>query len=407
MYQLKKVAINQENPNYSMALQRKKQIYQRNHDFRDDFSRDYTRILFSKGYRRLKHKTQVFFAVDNDHICTRIEHVNLVDAISNTIAESLGLTTSLVKAIAIGHDIGHAPFGHGGEKIINQLAKEAGLSSFYHERNSLFFVDQIELLTNEQHQYENLNLTYAVRDGIISHCGEVNQPFIKPRKEAIDLDLFVTPGMYNPYTWEGCVVKISDKIAYLSRDIEDALVLGILDINKLQQFVKQLNTIKNVSFTHIDNGVLINYFIADICKHSSIENGICLSDSAFEVMKQVMQYNYRNIYEIKRLKVHAAYVELILTVLYDVLLNYFESENLFEALKQDCHLYPLLIHYFIEWIKEYGKYPFYQREQTYRNDEVYDLTKISDYKKAILDYISGMTDSFIIKAFNQVISFTV
>ena len=150
----------------------------------------------------------MFFAVKDDHVCTRSEHVNLVESISYTIANYLGLNSELTKAIAVGHDLGHAPFGHGGERIINELAKKYGLESFWHERNSLHFIDNIETLEDNLHHRQNLNLTYAVRDGIISHCGEMNQKCIVKRNEYIDLNDYTSAGLYNPYTWEGCVVEV-------------------------------------------------------------------------------------------------------------------------------------------------------------------------------------------------------
>ena len=152
-------AMNEEHPQYALATKREEIIYQRRHDLRSDFGRDYTRILFSQAYRRLKHKTQVFFAVEDDHVCTRSEHVNLVESVSHTIAYELGLNTELTKAIAVGHDLGHAPFGHGGETILTRIAKEHGLEKFWHERNSLHFVDDIELLEDNEHNQHNLNLT--------------------------------------------------------------------------------------------------------------------------------------------------------------------------------------------------------------------------------------------------------
>ena len=222
------VAMNENNPDFQKAISRLQPLYQRSNDLRSEFGRDYTRIIFSLAYRRLKHKTQVFFAVKDDHVCTRSEHVNLVESISYTIANYLGLNTELTKAIAVGHDLGHAPFGHGGERIIDEIAKEYGLQSFWHEQNSLHFIDEIETLEDNSHHHHNLNLTYAIRDGIISHCGEMNQKNIIKREEYIDLNNYTKAGLYNPYTWEGCVVKMSDKIAYLARDIEDALRLKVL-----------------------------------------------------------------------------------------------------------------------------------------------------------------------------------
>jgi len=128
-----------------MLTKREYPLYGRKDDTRNDFVRDYNRILHCLAYRRLKHKTQVFFAPDNDHICTRIEHVNHVTAISNTISKALGLNTDLTNAIAIGHDIGHTPFGHDGEKILREISEKETRQSFWHEKNSLWFADNIEV----------------------------------------------------------------------------------------------------------------------------------------------------------------------------------------------------------------------------------------------------------------------
>ena len=200
------VAATEKNEKWTNIIKREKELYKRNNDIRSEIERDYTRIIHSTAYRRMKHKTQVFFSPENDHICTRIEHVTYVESISHTIAKYLGLNIDLTKAIATAHDLGHAPFGHGGEKIINQISKEHGLQDFWHEKNSLYFVDQIETLEDDHHVRRNLNLTYAIRDGIISHCGEMNQKAIIKRNETIDLKDYLYPGQYNPYTWEGCVV---------------------------------------------------------------------------------------------------------------------------------------------------------------------------------------------------------
>jgi dGTPase len=227
-------ASTEQSPKWQKMISRQVPLYARGNDIRSEFGRDYTRILHSTAYRRLKNKTQVFFSPQNDHICTRIEHVNHVESISYTIADFLGLNTELTKAISVGHDLGHAPFGHQGEKVISEIAERDLGFAFWHERNGLFLVDKIELLEDNEQNKQNLDLTYAVRDGIISHCGEVDQNGIKPRKEPIDLSSYTEPNEYNPFTWEGCVVKIADKISYVGRDIEDAITIGILDREKIK-----------------------------------------------------------------------------------------------------------------------------------------------------------------------------
>ena len=217
------------NPNWDKLISRRTDLYERPVDVRSPFARDYTRILHSLAYRRLKHKTQVFFNIDNDHICTRMEHVAHVESVSSTIAKYLGLNDELTKAISIGHDLGHTPFGHQGETIIESLTKKYLDEDFWHEKNGLRFVDKVELLEDTYKKSQNLNLTYAVRDGIISHCGEVDDNGIKPRAEFIYPEAFQKAGQFQPITWEGCVVKYADKIAYIGRDIEDAERLGLLD----------------------------------------------------------------------------------------------------------------------------------------------------------------------------------
>lgn len=188
------------NPNWEKLIERSSSLYERRDDIRSPFARDYTRILHSMAYRRLKHKTQVFFNINNDHICTRMEHVSHVESVSSTIAKTLGLNEELTKAISIGHDLGHAPFGHQGEVVLQRLTREHLHQDFWHEQNGLRFVDRIELLADNYNAYKNLDLTYAVRDGIISHCGEVDQNGITPRNISIPIEDFDKAGKYQAAT---------------------------------------------------------------------------------------------------------------------------------------------------------------------------------------------------------------
>ena len=405
-------AMNENNKNYSLAIKRVSPIYQRDSDLRSEFGRDYTRIIFSQAYRRLKHKTQVFFAVKDDHVCTRSEHVNLVESISYTIANYLGLNTELTKAIAVGHDLGHAPFGHGGETIINDIAKSNGLDSFWHERNSLHFIDNIETLEDDEHVRHNLNLTYAVRDGIISHCGEMQQMKIKKRDQAIDLNDYLTPGQYNPFTWEGCVVKVADKIAYLARDIEDALRLKVLKENKVEVLRMSLNQLsEDYQFNAINNGTIVNYFIQDVCKNSNPDDGIALSKTAFEIMKTIMKFNYQNIYKIDRVKIHSDYVSLMLHSIFDFYYKYDliakdSNTNLINELLKDKEQFPNTINGFVHWLQKYSNMKYFKRNEIYQNKVIYDF--INDDQamiKSIIDYLSGMSDAYIIQIFNELIAF--
>lgn len=404
------VAMTEGNPRYNQAISRKKDLYKRDHDLRSEFARDYTRIIFSQGYRRLKHKTQVFFAVDNDHICTRSEHVNLVESVSYTISAYLGLNTELTKAIAIGHDLGHAPFGHGGEQIISEIAKRNGLNKFWHEKNSLHFVDKIETLEDDYHCRHNLNLTYAVRDGIISHCGEMNQQAIKSRIEMINLDDYDFPGQYDPYTWEGCVVKMADKIAYLARDIEDALLLGLLKESQIFSLKQQIKEEVGIKLKAINNGVIVNYFIQDVCDNSSPEKGIYLSDAAFKIMKIIMKFNYRNIYLLKRLEIHAKYVRLILESIFDFYYAYYQVSkengvNILMVLEQDRLKYPKTLSGYMHWLEKYARIDNINRPIEYQNEIIYNADIEKDIIKSIIDYLSGMSDAYILQIFNELVSF--
>ncbi len=166
---------------------------------RTPFQRDRDRIVHTKAFRRLKHKTQVFIAPEGDHFRTRLSHTLEVSGISRGIARALRLNEDLTEAVALGHDLGHAPFGHTGEEALDAALREHGLE-FRHNRQSLRVVDVIE------RDGAGLNLTGEVRDGILNHTG--------PDR---------------PATLEGRIVRLADRFAYLNHDIDDALRAGILD----------------------------------------------------------------------------------------------------------------------------------------------------------------------------------
>ena len=385
----KNYAANSNNLKWNNMIKREEKIYSRGNDIRSEFERDYTRVIHSNAYRRQKHKTQVFFSPENDHICTRIEHVTYVESISYTIAKYLGLNVELTRAIAIAHDIGHSPFGHQGEKILSEISKRDLGQTFWHEKNGLEFVDKIELLEDKSKNMQNLNLTYAVRDGIISHCGEIDENKLKPRDEYIDLNSYSKPNQYAPYTWEGCVVKIADKISYLGRDIEDAITLGILD-EHLDDLYKILN--KNKSEV-INNTVIINSLIYDLCNNSSPEKGLCFSEEIFELIKEIKDFNYKYIYLSERLKPSTKYFELVLNQIYDTLNN--SKENL-------KRFYPELFKDFEDWLSYYWNLP---RNKNAKNKAIFDLNDRKSYSQAIIYYIAGMTDNYAIDMYNKIVGF--
>lgn len=403
------VAATEENIKWDEFTRRSSKLYQRHGDVRSPFARDYTRILHSTAYRRLKHKTQVFFNIDNDHICTRMEHVAHVESVSSTIAHNLGLNIELTKAIAIGHDLGHAPFGHQGEDIIENLTRRYLDEDFWHEQNGLRFVDKVELLKDDYNISRNLDLTYAVRDGIISHCGEVDENGLKPRSQFIDLEDFNSPGIYQPITWEGCVVKISDKIAYVGRDIEDAITLGFLNDEAQNELLRmaRVNDERVLNTT-----VIIHNLITDICENSSPERGICLSEKFLSELNTIKEYNYQNIYKHKRFEAFKKYSELVITQIFDTLYHTYDGRHSWENLEDSKRYYPSLITSFENWIAKYcdssivpsGKLK--DLALSCENFKIYGTLENKEiYVRAILDYISGMTDRFAVKSFNELLTY--
>ena len=391
------VSANENNPNWNNIISRQTPLYSRNNDIRSEFERDYTRIIHSNAYRRLKHKTQVFYSPQNDHICTRIEHVNHVESVSYTIANYLGLNTELTKAIAVAHDLGHSPFGHSGEKLLNEIAMRDLNTSFWHEKNGLYFVDNTELIEDTEGYKQNLDLTYAVRDGIISHCGEIDEVSLRPRSDYIDLKDYKFPNQFAPYTWEGCVVKISDKISYIGRDIEDAVTLGILD-GHLDELYKLLGNTKGT----INNTVIINNLIYDLCQNSSPENGLCFSDKALEVMNKIKEFDYKYIYLSDILKPAEEYFSVVINRIYDTLKNAYAGVDTFNNLKKFMKFYPNLINGFTDWFNNFSNIG---NRENLKNKILFDISIPTDYYFAIILYIAGMTDKFAIDTYSEIIGF--
>lgn len=392
------VSARPSHPNWNKMIKRKKELYQRNNDLRTEFGRDYTRIIHCNAYRRLKHKTQVFFSPENDHICTRIEHVNHVESISYTISNHFGLNTELTKAISTSHDLGHSPFGHQGEFILSAISKRELGISFWHEKNGLDLVDNFELLEDDHRIKQNLNLSYAVRDGIISHCGEIDENSIRPREEWIDLKDYTHPNQYAPYTWEACVVKVADKISYIGRDIEDAINVGILD-----DHLEELSHIlENHWHGEINNTVIINNLVYDLCQNSSPKQGLCFSDNALIFMNKIKQFNYQNIYSNPLLIPSCHYFEVVLNQIYDTLKSIYQGKETLNNLKTFAKFYPKLVHGFSDWLVCYFDV---DGRDSFENIPMFSFNHYKDYLQSILYYISGMTDQFAIEIYKEIIGF--
>lgn len=403
----KDVAMNENNSKWNISIKRENELYKKNNDIRSEFARDYTRILHSEAYRRLKHKTQVFFQTQNDLVCTRIEHVNHVESVSTTISQKLGLNVELTSAISIGHDLGHAPFGHEGEKVLNNIAQEYLDSDFWHERNGLRVVDSLDLIEDNNRNLRNLDLTYAVRDGIISHCGEVDDTTVIPREENIDLYEF-QKGVTMPFTWEACVVKLSDKIAYVGRDIEDAKRLQFLSM-------KQLFLLKDIAKKYkintINTTTIIHDLIIDVCNNSSPKYGLKISPKNSELLNEIKQYNYDNIYLNPRLDIYKQYVSLVVNSIFKILFDLYDEESTIHKIRLATH-YPIICKSFSIWLAkrttiDLRKYNWAKNiQRRSQGDKTYgDLRTKQIYALSIIDYISCMTDNFAINIFNELCRF--
>ena len=226
-------------------------------EFRTDFQRDRDRIVHSKAFRRLIHKTQVFLAPEGDHYRTRLTHTLEVAQISRTVARILAYNEDLTEAIALGHDLGHTPFGHVGEAVLNGIHP----GGFSHNVQSLRTVDVIE----DTSRRRGLNLTYEVRDGILNHRGS---------------------GV--PVTLEGQIVKICDRIAYVNHDIDDAIRSGVITFEQLPK-----REIEILGSTHSDR---INNLIVDLCRNSVGKDTIALSPELSDSLTRLRAFMFRNVY---------------------------------------------------------------------------------------------------------------
>jgi len=266
--------------------------------YRQAFALDADRILHSKAYTRYIDKTQVFYMVSNDHITHRVLHVQLVSKIGRTIGRFLRLNEDLIEAIALGHDIGHPPFGHDGEKVLATLCSEHGLPPFQHNVQSLMFLERLE------RRGQGWDLTLQTLDGILCHDGEIHSRFLKPvrNKDFAVLDLEVQDKSNNPelellpMTLEGCVVRLCDTIAYVGRDIEDAIELKLIKRTDLPP-----NCIKVLGDT---NGTIVYHLVEDLITNSlaSGEGGELSQDSigfspeVSDSLKELKEFNYQKIY---------------------------------------------------------------------------------------------------------------
>lgn len=305
---------------------------------RTEFQRDRDRIIYSKSFRRLKHKTQVFLSPEGDHYRTRLTHTLEVSQISRTIARALNLNEDLTEAIALGHDLGHSPFGHAGEEALNNIYKNyVPGASFKHHEQSLRVVDYLEK------DGEGLNLTFEVREGILRHTKGREKMFNSKNK---------------PAALEAQIVKISDRLAYINHDIDDALRAKIIKENDLP--TSCLKILGNSTSSRI------NTMIKDIIKNSFNQPKICMSKEVSESTEILKEFMFKQVYNNSPAK---------------------EDEE------KAVNLIKKLFIYFMEQPIEIPK-------NLVLNN--LDLKKIEDRARIVCDYIAGMTDRYAMTLFKSI-----
>ena len=286
---------------------------------RQNFSLDTDRILHSLAYSRYIDKTQVFYLIKNDHITHRVLHVQLVSKISRTIGRLLRLNEDLIEAISLGHDIGHAPFGHDGEKFLSDLSVKYGLGHFLHNLQSVRALEKIEK------KGKGWNLTLQVLDGILCHDGELHsqalhpdreKDFQKVNKEIKDKEDNPSINLY-PMTMEGCVVRMADTISYIGRDIEDAIRLGLIKRNDTPEYCRRI--------LGETNGTIVYSLVEDLITNSLNKPYICFSEEFGDALNRLKEFNTKNIYTSNLPWKQTLKIELMFKLLFERYFNKLEK----------------------------------------------------------------------------------
>jgi len=290
-------------------------------DYRQNFSLDVDRILHSLAYTRYIDKTQVFYLIRNDHITHRVLHVQLVSKISRTIGRFLGLNQDLIEAIALGHDIGHAPFGHDGERVLSAICRSHGIGDFHHNVQSIQFLDCVE------RKGRGWNLCLQTLDGILCHDGEVHDRQLRPeasktfarlaedlRRKTHEADTELTP-----MTLEGCVVRMADTISYIGRDIEDAIRLKMIRRSDLPA--------ESTTLLGKTNGTIVYNLVTDVIRSSYGRKRILFSAAVSEALKRLKDFNLEHIYLNPEIKRHLETIRVLFRRIFDRFLEDLQREN--------------------------------------------------------------------------------
>jgi len=291
--------------------------------FRPPFALDRDRIIYSGAFRRYTGKTQVvyFASMLDEQLTSRSIHTLSVAQVARTIGRLLRLNLDLIEAIALGHDLGHPPFGHDGEKYLSQVSQKHGLEQFHHNVQSLRVVDTISK------NGEGLNLTLQTREGLLSHDGEVHDQKLAPYPNITEADLeeYINAKEAGqevtmiPMTLEACVVRITDTIAYIGQDIEDAIRIGLITRRQLpQEATKVLGN---------NNGQIIETLVKDVVENSYENNYVCYSKQISDALGILKEFNYRYIYNSSKLKINHQRIAQGFDILFSHFLKDIEKYN--------------------------------------------------------------------------------
>lgn len=339
-------------------------------DIRPSFFRDTDRIIHTSSYTRYADKTQVFSNSENDNISRRFIHVQLVSKIARTIGRALNLNEDLIEAISLGHDLGHVPFGHVGESILNEISLKYNQGYFLHN------VQSVRNLMNLENGGMGLNITVEVLDGILCHNGEFVENEYYPREKNVNDFLADYNNCYKqlnyykkliPMTLEGCVVRISDVIAYIGRDIEDAINLGVI---KKSQLPKSITDVLGDT-----NKAIINNIVMDIINNSVGKNYIKMSSDIYNSLVALKKFNYENIYDKANSKEKIREYKIMFNTVF---------EGCLEIIKNKQHESLIYINFINNMSKDY-------------------LDNNSN-ERIVIDYIAGMTDDYFINEYNNIVN---
>lgn len=335
-------------------------------DYRLPFSVDADRILNSLAYTRYIDKTQVFSLIRNDHLTHRVLHVQLVSKIGRTVGRALGLNEDLIEAIALGHDIGHPPFGHDGESFLSEICLSCGIGTFQHNAQSVQFLDRVE------RKGRGWNLSLQTLDGILCHDGEIHNTSLLPqgKKDFSTLDGEISTLIHHPETplmpmsFEGCVMRMSDTIAYIGRDMEDAIRLGLISRNDIPETIVKIlgNT----------NGTIVYTLVTDLIRQSAKLQEIAFSPEVSEALYSLKRFNYERIYLNPAIKIHLAGVNDLFHLLFG---------RCMDDLARGNNASPIFRHFLSDMEESY--------REKHRDAEI------------VRDFIAGMTDNYFLEQFPE------